>query len=565
MENYRKSIFSNRSWWHELAYWSLLVAACIVMYVMNTWTSFKEDDMELSLLRDAGFADFWRAQLDHYLTTNGRCSDFFATLFCAYLGKPLFNIVNALIFGVMAHLVCLLSTGRRSVLALSMFIAVVVTCFPVPGQTMLFVAGSCNYMWSIVASLLVVLLLQRCQDTHPSKGKTALIMLLALLAGNFNEATSLGFLAGMALYYAFNRSRLNRLVILVLAAYALGALLIVASPAAWHRASAGVVVNLGVKDLLMTRGYNFAKLMSRIVTPVLAVMAGVIIWAWKGFKPLRQCVWAYILPFLIMMMIILGYPYDRAYAPMATVSTIILAMLADKLLENKPWLRIIGIIACLAACALFFPPKMNVLADLKHLEDEINSEIVSAPRQAILRERHFKGYSTFATPLSYESKEFFNREAIYRAYYDKDNVQFVSDSVYNRYHSGRLLHGSYRLPLVSDRPEIANVVLGFADQDYMIVIVKGDTLPASPQQAVYHLVDPEKGLTKLELKMRKRYGVSMDFAMHGYYPIFYQGQQLLVFPLIDDATSSISFQLDDENRLGEMTLTRQQSDSLSAR
>ena len=115
--------------------------------------------MEFSLLRDAGFMDFLRAQYDHYMTANGRCADFFATLFCAYLGKPLFNVVNTLMFAGMAHLVSLLSTGRRSVLVLALFIAYVGLWFPVPGQTMLFVAGSCNYMWAIVASLLMVYLL----------------------------------------------------------------------------------------------------------------------------------------------------------------------------------------------------------------------------------------------------------------------------------------------------------------------------------------------------------------------------------------------------------------------
>ena len=86
--------------WHDAAYWGLMLAACIVFYVLNLWTSFKEDDMEFSLLRDAGFMDFVHARYDHYLTANGRCSDFFATLFCAYLGKPLFNICNTLMFAL---------------------------------------------------------------------------------------------------------------------------------------------------------------------------------------------------------------------------------------------------------------------------------------------------------------------------------------------------------------------------------------------------------------------------------------------------------------------------------
>lgn len=58
--------------WHDVAYWALLIAICVVFYVLNLWTSYKEDDMEFSLLRDAGFMDFLRAQYDHFLVSNGR-------------------------------------------------------------------------------------------------------------------------------------------------------------------------------------------------------------------------------------------------------------------------------------------------------------------------------------------------------------------------------------------------------------------------------------------------------------------------------------------------------------
>jgi len=187
MENKQQSVNTIATRWHEAAYWGLMLVICILFYVMNCWTSFKEDDMEFSLLHDAGFMDFLRAQYDHYMTSNGRCADFFATLFCAYLGKPLFNVVNTLMFAAMVHLVSLLSTSRRSVLVLAMFIAYVGLWFPVPGQTMLFVAGSCNYMWAIVASLLMVYLLRKySRQTHLGKGKTILLILLAFIAGNFN-------------------------------------------------------------------------------------------------------------------------------------------------------------------------------------------------------------------------------------------------------------------------------------------------------------------------------------------------------------------------------------------
>lgn len=532
-----------------------MLLACALMYVMNTWTSFKEDDMEFSLLRDAGFVDFWRAQLDHYLTSNGRCSDFFATLFCAYLGKPLFNVINTLIFGLMAHLVSLLSVGRRSVTVLAMFVAMVGLCFPVPGQTMLFIAGSCNYLWAMTASLLLVYLLWHYHERPPGKLMTAAILLLALFAGNMNEATSFGFFGGMVLYYAFNRNRLNRLTVMALVAYLVGVLLILASPAAWQRASMGVVVDLSLKDLLISRCYIFSKILLRIVTPALAVLLGVIVLIKKGVQPLRQCLWTYILPCLMLLMLALGYPYDRAYAPMAMVGFIIVAMVIDKLTAMWPWVRIAIIILSLVLSALFYPPRMRVLRDLKQFEDRIASDITQAPRQAVLHEYYFRGSSPFAIPLKYMSRDFFNRESTYRAFFDKDNVQFVSDSVYARYHEGRLLDGAEPLPMMSDRPEIADTVLIFPKQDYMIVPVKGATLPASTQMATYQLKDPDSGLSRQEIEGRKKMGIDTDFVPHGCYPLFYQGRQLLVLPLIDSNISHITIELDYTGELGVLTLT----------
>lgn len=562
MDNQRKSINTNAPRWHDVAYWGLLLAVCIVMFIMNLWTSFKEDDMEFSLLRDAGFVEFWRAQLDHYLTANGRCADFFATMFCAYLGKPLFNIVNTLMFAVMAHLVTILSTGRRSVLVLALFIAYVVLCFPVPGQTMLFVAGSCNYMWAIVASLLMIFLLRKYSSRPQfSKGRTLLLVLLAFVAGNFNEATSFGFFGGMVLYYLFNRKEFNRTVGLTLLAYLAGIILIMGSPGAWDRVqNGGIAVHMGLQDLLASRSYIFGKKMLTSVMPIVAFIVGVIVLIRKGFRPIRHCLWAYILFCLAFVMFVLGYLYDRAYAPLATVAFIFVAMTAEKLLSGSTQanrLRLAAIAACIVLSGIGFGHGLKVLGALKSFEDQIEQDIIAAPRQAILHEYRFKGgFSRFATPLRYVSAEFFNRESTYCAYFDKDNVQFVNDSVYNRYYTGRLLDGARVLPLMSDRPEIADTVLGFPDQQYMIVVLNTDTLKPSPQLANYYHFEPENTLSKEEKEYRSRLGLEMEYVPLSYYPLYYQRKHLLLLPLIDFATSHIVLQLDYDGTLGFMTLKR---------
>ena len=244
--------------WHDAAYWGLLLVACAVFYWMNLLTPFKEDDMLHSLvsgdlthintLRDL-FHSYW----NKYFILNGRTSDNVAEVFCAFLGKPLFNVCNTLVFALMAHLVSLLSTGRRSILSQALLYACIGTCYPVPGQTMLWLAGSCNYLWVLTASLALVYYL-----LHHSTGKIGWMSGLLLFLGSFmtgagNEATSFAFLGAFVLFYLFNRERLDRAALIVLAGYALGVLLIMGSPAAWRRTGADVVTDLSFVDLMYHR------------------------------------------------------------------------------------------------------------------------------------------------------------------------------------------------------------------------------------------------------------------------------------------------------------------------
>ena len=567
MEKRCQTIQPGATRWHDAVYWGLMLAVCVVFYMLNLWTSFKEDDMEFSLLHDAGFVDFWKARWDHYLTSNGRCADFYATLFCAYLGKPLFNVVNTLVFALLAHLVVLLSTGRRSVLALALFIAFVGLCFPVPGQTMLFVAGSCNYMWAIVASLSLLYLLQRYKDVKLGWGKTALLMLLALVAGNFNEATSLGMLGGMILYFMFNPRELDRRTILVMGAYLLGVLVIFSSPGTLSRIfGGGIAVNMSLKDMVISRCHIFIKMMLLFIVPILALPVGIVAWKKCGRQTVKRCLWGYILLAMAALMLVLGYVFERPYAPMVTVSFIIVAMGVDGLLSR--WHRQAAARLMLAGLGIAVSiwalgRAARDLHELKMFEDNIEREITSSPRHAVLHEYRFEKSGRFLTLLRYVSTDFFNREATYCAYYDKDNVQFVSDSVYDRYHSGRLLDGAELLPLVSDRPEIADTVLSIPDQDYMVVVLNVDTLPPTPQCAKYYLSSPNTDMDADQKRFRRNYGLADDYVPQGFYPLYYQGRQLLVFPLIEEGTSHIVFQLDYDGDLGLMTLSRKKENNQS--
>ena len=296
--SYNSLLHSRR--WHDIAYWGVLVVACVVFLLMNVLTTFKEDDLAFSLIEGVwrpieSLLDLCKSHCNHFVDSNGRTANLVASLFCGLLGKTAFNICNALMFGLMAHLLGLLATGRRSLLALSMFLAMVGTCYPVPGETMLWLDGSCNYMWAITLSLALALYLQRQHPAQLGWGRTIALLVAGFIAGSFNEATSFGFFAGWCLYYAFNRHHLDRRAIAVLTGYLLGIMLIVASPGAWQRAAAGdLVFNLSVTDMISSRWHIFSEKMWRFYLPVVLALVGVVALLWKGWRTIKRYMWTYI-------------------------------------------------------------------------------------------------------------------------------------------------------------------------------------------------------------------------------------------------------------------------------
>lgn len=547
--------------WHDVAYWGLLLLAAVAFMVMNVLTTLKEDDLAFSLVEGSWepvrtLLDVARSHGHQFMDANGRTANLVAAVFCGLLGKTVFNVCNTLVFCLMAHLLSLLVARRRSLLVLALFLAVVGTCYPVPGETMLWLDGSCNYMWAITLSLLLTWYLLREHGRELGWGRGVLLLLAAAVAGSFNEATSFGFFLGWCLYYSFNRLRFNCRALVVLAGYLLGIAVIVASPGAWARAASGdIVINMGLGDLLSSRWYIFSEKMWRFYLPTVAALAGIAVMAWKGARTARRCVWTYVFFALALVMFALGVVHERAYAPLVTVAFIIVAMIAHAVLGKWPWARGGAIAVCLALAAFTAIRGIGVLSAYKAYDDQTVAEIRQAPDQAILLQRQFDGYSRFVKPLNYISTEFFGHEVVYCAYYGKDNVQFVSDSVYSRYHSGRLLDGASPLPMTSDNEALADSVWTFDGQDYMAILLHVDTIPHTPQTARYYMSQPSSDMTPAERQRRANYGLVTDYNPKGFYPLMYQGRCLLIAPLPDNSTSRMVFPLEYGSDPAELCLT----------
>ena len=553
----------NNKRWHEVAYWGLLLLFGVLFLVMNFLTTLKEDDMLFSLVEGTwtpvqSLADALKSHTYHYSHTNGRLADVVPEFFCGLAGKTAFNVCNTLVFVALLHLLSLIVTGRRSLLVVALFVAVVGTCFPVPGETMLWIAGSAGYMWAITISLALVYWLGRSQGSgcQLGWGGAVVLLLCSIIAGGFNEATSFGFFGGLCAYYAFNRNLVDRRVFIALAGYLLGIVLIAASPGAWHRVSSGgIAMDMPLGDLLASRWFIFHEKMWRFITPVAALLVGIVALLMKRGTTVRRCVWTYIALALALVMFVLGIIHERAYAPLAVVTFIIVAMGADAVLCRRFSVARMALVAVALALALFtFARGIKVLRDYKVFNDETVSEIIAAPSQAVLHMRTFDTYSRFLKPVNYMSINFFAHEVIYCAYFGKENVQFVPDSVYTRFHEGCLLDGAVPLPLLSDRPDITDTISVIPRLRYMTVALKTDTFPHSCQTARYYFAAAD-GLTKEELQRRVNYGLTTQYNPMGFFPLRYQGHMLLVLPQPDPDVTHIVIPLGIDPDSPEVTLS----------
>ena len=174
------------------------------------------------------------------------------------------------------------------------------------------------------------------------------------------------------------------------------------------------------------------------------------------------------------------------------------------------------------------------------------AEILAAPDQAVLMERHYDSYSRFIKPMNFMSTNFFAHEDIYRAYYGKKNVQFVNDSVYVRYQEGRLLDGAKTYVPKSNRPDLVGNVYTFDNQDYIAVLFKAEAMPGSFQTAECHgaeILGARERPNEAEQERRRNYGINIDYDPAGFYPLEYQGRCYLICEQPKDDVARIVFTL----------------------
>ena len=177
-----------------------VVTSFIAVYIYNVLTPYMSDDLLFDTSIYHSIGDIFREEYKQYMNWNGRSILQIILKFSMLMPKTVFNILNSLCYVLTMLLVYWNIKGKKQYDAfLYVLINLCIWVFCVDfSQTILWVAGACNYLWGVFI-ILGFLTLYRFYLNKGSairyKGLAGILLfVLGVLAGWGNENTSGGMI-----------------------------------------------------------------------------------------------------------------------------------------------------------------------------------------------------------------------------------------------------------------------------------------------------------------------------------------------------------------------------------
>lgn len=259
----------------------LLVIIGVLFLILNIYTPIMHDDVAYlykfgtknidrpTSHRIKEFSDILESQYYHYLNVNGRFFSHFLIQFMLWLGKPIFNVLNAVVLPFSIYLVSILTFKnsahfnfvRESFVYLFIFFCYWF-CLPFLGQTMLWLTGAVNFFWSSFFFLIFYGILTSKKTDNINVFGCILLMLFSFFAGGSNESITLGASVSLVVYAWFNRKTISKKKLLIIFSFLLGTFTILIAPGTSNRVSNEIVVDqLSFKEILVKKFYDFIAIL----------------------------------------------------------------------------------------------------------------------------------------------------------------------------------------------------------------------------------------------------------------------------------------------------------------
>ena len=183
-----------------ILFWAIVVMTFFYMVFLNIKTPLIADDFVYTFIFGTSIpvmtlGDIVTSQISYYTTWGGRVAAEVLTQTFMFLGKDIFNIANSFCYVIFCLAVYFLAVGRRIRFELLLLTTVLIWFFiPMFGQTVMWLTGSCNYLWCGTIILLAIIpfrLYQEKQTKFLSSIWFAVVMIpLFFISGITNENTA---------------------------------------------------------------------------------------------------------------------------------------------------------------------------------------------------------------------------------------------------------------------------------------------------------------------------------------------------------------------------------------
>ena len=256
-----------------------------MFYLLNFYTPLELDDMVYSRFinqdgslgeRIEGVMDVLTSQYNHYFVMNGRYwVHSLVQLFCGWIGKSYFNIFNTVLFILFILLFLINVRGRKQNLSLFQIgISLFAFWFLVPalGDTLLWLSGSMNYLYSTIWTLFFFWIFYQLQDGRSMN--TFFLFIGGLLTGWTHEALGLCLSGAVFLYCCllYKHKKLNKSLLILVVGLWIGTLFVSLSPGIWNRAEGSVAV-FNIHNLI----WNIARVTIYMKAFIILVLLSVVI------------------------------------------------------------------------------------------------------------------------------------------------------------------------------------------------------------------------------------------------------------------------------------------------
>lgn len=178
----------------------ILTLIFIMMFILNTLTPLLADDYSYSFNLNhekvSSLLDVFNYQVWHYFNWGGRIVAHSLAQIWLMLPKIVFNVLNTLVYVFVIYLIYLNVKGdNKEDKPIFLLIIHLLLWFLLPayGQNILWLVGSCNYLWTLFF-ILLFLLLYRKNVTKTSMLKNIGLLLFGIIVGWTNENTAFGLI-----------------------------------------------------------------------------------------------------------------------------------------------------------------------------------------------------------------------------------------------------------------------------------------------------------------------------------------------------------------------------------